>query len=212
MLHVSEIFRSLQGESTFAGLPCVFIRLAGCNLNCHYCDTRYARQVGKTYPWRDLADKALAMGGGIVEVTGGEPLLQPRTPQLLDALAEAGRTVLLETNGSLGIPGRRHYHVIMDMKCPSSGEAHTFYEPNVELLKPRDELKFVVSDRADFDWACEQIARYNLLGRGFPVLFSPACGVCEPRSLADWILASGLQVRMQLQLHKMIWPDRERGV
>ncbi|OPZ23458.1 MAG: 7-carboxy-7-deazaguanine synthase [Lentisphaerae bacterium ADurb.BinA184] len=212
MLHVSEVFRSIQGESTFAGLPCVFIRLAGCNLNCRYCDTRHARQPDRTVPWRGLVDEALALGGGIVEVTGGEPLLQPRTPQLLDALAESGRTVLLETNGSLGLPGKRRYHVIMDMKCPASGEAAAFYEPNIGRLTGRDELKFVVSSRDDFDWACQQIERHGLAGRGFPLLFAPAYGACKPAELAEWVLASGLPLRMQVQLHKVIWPHAKRGV
>lgn len=212
MLNVTEIFRSIQGESTWAGHPCVFVRLSGCNLRCTYCDTRYAYAPGEPMGVGDIVAEAGRLGPGIVEVTGGEPLLQEEAPELLDALAATGRTVLLETNGTLPLPDRRSCRVIMDLKCPSSGEAHRIHWANIEALSPVDEVKFVVSGRSDFDWAAERVVEHSLVERGLAVLVSPVAGVLEPRDLARWILDSCLPLRLQLQLHRLIWPECDRGV
>ena len=212
MLSVCEIFRSIQGESTFAGLPCVFVRLSGCNLRCRYCDTTYASAPGEPMIVDQVLARVATLPGDLVEVTGGEPLLQPGTPVLLEALAAQGRTVLLETNGSLPLPSPRRCRAIMDLKCPSSGEADKIHWENLDRLQPGDELKFVMSDRADFDWAVTVIRERRLDQVGYPLLFSPAFGALDPRLLADWILDSGLTVRLHLQLHRLIWPGVERGV
>ena len=212
MLHVTEIFRSIQGESSAAGLPCTFVRLSGCNLRCAYCDTAYAREPGPLMEITEIVERVEALGEGLIEVTGGEPLLQPRTLQLLDALVTTGRPVMLETNGSLLLPAERNYRVIMDMKCPSSGQADTLCASNIDLLRPNDEIKFVVGPREDFDWALEQLHRHDLLCRDLTILFGPVFGVCDPAGLADWILETNLNLRLQLQLHRLIWPARTRGV
>ncbi|OGV68808.1 MAG: 7-carboxy-7-deazaguanine synthase [Lentisphaerae bacterium RIFOXYB12_FULL_65_16] len=211
-LDVCEMFRSIQGESTYAGLPCVFVRLTGCNLRCRYCDTGYAYEEGRKLSISSIIHRVDELGGGLVEVTGGEPLLQPATPTLLFALAESGRRVLLETNGTLLLPEVRPYHVIMDLKCPGSGQSEKTEWRNLELLQAGDEIKFVIWDRADFDWAVETILTRELDGAGLPLLFSPVAGKIEPERLAEWVLATGLPLRLQLQLHKLIWPGRERGV
>jgi len=212
MLSVSEIFRSIQGESSFAGLPCVFVRLAGCNLACAYCDSQYARQEpGVNLEIDEILEQVNALGGGLVEVTGGEPLIQVAAPQLLTELAATGRTVLVETNGSIELPAERRYHVIMDMKTPSSGEMCSHHEKNPGLLTGKDEVKFVISDRSDFDWALDQIAKNDFAGRGITILISPAYGRCSLADLSAWILETGLPLRLQLQLQKVVWPGVERG-
>jgi 7-carboxy-7-deazaguanine synthase len=209
-LRVSEIFLSIQGESTHAGLPCAFIRLAGCNLRCSYCDTAYALEGGQEMGTAEAAECALAFGVPLVEVTGGEPLLQEEAYPLMEALLAAGATVLLETNGSLPV-GRVDPRVarIIDVKCPGSGFAHCNDWSNMALLRATDEVKFVLADRADYDFARGAVRHYGLLER-CPVLFAPAWGEppqrLEPRQLAEWMLEDRLAgVRLQLQLHKLIW-------
>jgi len=215
MLQVTEIFRSIQGESTFAGLPCVFVRLSGCNLACRWCDTGYARAAhaadSRGMSIAAICSAVASLGAGLVEVTGGEPLLQSETPQLLLALQQCQRTVLLETNGSIALPVQRCWHTIMDIKCPGSGESERMHWPNLQLLRAGDEVKFVIADAADFAWALTIIRQqHQLWASGVAVLMSPV-GV-HPTQLAEWILASGESIRLQLQLHKIIWPQIERGV
>lgn len=211
-LMVCETFVSLVGETTRAGLPAFFIRLTGCNLRCHYCDTTYAYQGGTAWPVSSLVKKAWASRTGLVVVTGGEPLLQEWTPHLLTSLADAGLKVLLETNGSLAIRGLDpRVGRILDLKCPGSGMSHHNLWDNLEDLTDRDELKFVVTDRRDFDWALQVTSRHRLLDR-LPVLISPAFGVVSPREASAWILESRLPLRLNLQLHKYIWGPEARGV
>jgi 7-carboxy-7-deazaguanine synthase len=207
---VCEVFRSLQGETTRAGRPATFIRLAGCNLRCRYCDTAYARQPGTPRTVASLV--ASVERPELVVVTGGEPLLQSGTPTLLEALVRAGHRVLLETNGSLDISGLPPEVVrVVDVKCPGSGEAEQNRWDNLEQLRATDEVKLVITDRADFDFALEVVDRYGLEAR-CPVLLSPAAGRCAPATLAAWLLARGGALRLQLQLHRILWPDQDRGV
>lgn len=210
---VCEIFRSLSGETTRAGEPATFLRLSGCNLRCRYCDTEYAHGPGTPMTLQEVLEAVEARSAAdLVVVTGGEPLLVPAVPRLLVALCDLGRTVLLETNGSLDIK-RVDPRVcrIVDVKCPGSGESgHNRWE-NLDVLLPHDEVKLVISDRADFDFALHVVRRHHLLAR-CTVLVSPAHGVLSPALLADWILDSGLPLRLQLQLHRLIWPDIKRGV
>ena len=211
-IRVCETFISLLGESTHAGLPAFFIRLSGCNLNCRYCDTVYARQEGELQPIAKLAETARRLPSLRVLVTGGEPLVQAETGPLLAALLASGCQVLLETNGSLPIAGvDTRVHRIVDVKCPASGMADHNHWPNLEALTPRDEVKFVAADEADFTFALRVVKEYRLLERT-PVLISPVFGVLPPRQAAAWILASGLPLRLNLQLHKYIWDPRARGV
>lgn len=213
-LSVSEIFTSIQGETSYVGLPCTFVRLFGCNLSCAWCDTEYAREgeiehMDVEAVWRE----ATSYGARLVCITGGEPLLQGEAVYvLLNRLLDAGHTVLLETNGTLDLSTVPEGVVrIMDVKCPSSGESGKTFPGNVSLLNSRDEVKFVVADRADFDWAVEFV-RDNGLADGPEILFSPVHGRLGATVLADWILESGVQARLQLQLHKVLWPGRERAV
>jgi 7-carboxy-7-deazaguanine synthase len=211
-LVVHEIYRSLQGESTFAGCPCVFVRLTACHLRCGYCDTPHAFQQGETLSLGAVLERALELGDQLVEVTGGEPLLQPEVFPLMGRLADAGRTVLLETSGALSIaPVDPRVHVILDVKTPGSGEVEANLWSNLDRLKPSDELKFVVCDRADFDWAVAQVRTRELLAR-CPVHFSAAFGVVSPTELAAWILETRLPIRLQLQQHKILWDPAARGV
>jgi len=211
-LVIHEIYRSLQGEGTHAGLPCIFVRLTACHLRCGYCDTTHAFQRGETLLLEQVVDRIDALGGRLVQITGGEPLLQPEVIPLMTRLADSGYRILLETSGALDIgPVDSRVHVILDLKTPGSGEVEANHWPNIDLLKPIDEVKFVVCDRDDFDWAVAQIRRHDLLGR-CPVLVSPARGAIQPAELADWVLQSGLAIRMQLQLHAIIWGPKTRGV
>ena len=211
-LVVHEIYRSLQGESTFAGLPCVFVRLTACHLRCGYCDTPHAFHQGRTLALDEVVARALALGDSLVEVTGGEPLLQPEALPLMARLADAGRTVLLETSGALDIgPVDPRVRVILDLKTPGSGEAAANLRENLARLKPTDEVKVVVCDRADFDWAVAQVRAHRLLDR-CPVLLGAAFGRVEPAALAAWILETGLPLRLQVQLHKLLWDPSARGV
>jgi 7-carboxy-7-deazaguanine synthase len=211
-LLVCETFVSVMGESSFAGRPGFFIRLTGCNLRCRYCDTTYAYAAGAERSIASLVTAAKASGFTLVLVTGGEPLLQEECVALLDALLERNFTVLLETNGSRPLESvSARVHRILDLKCPSSGmQTHNYLE-NLDYLTPIDELKFVVSDRADFDWAVQSITPYRSWER-HEVLVSPAYDVLPPSELAAWIVAAKLPLRLNLQLHKYIWPPDMRGV
>jgi 7-carboxy-7-deazaguanine synthase len=211
-LVVHEIYRSLQGESTHAGLPCVFVRLAACHLRCRYCDTAHAFGGGETLPLDEVVRRSLAFGDRLVEVTGGEPLLQSETLPLMTRLADAGRQVLLETSGSLDIAGvDPRVAIILDVKTPGSGEVLANLDRNLDLLKPIDEVKYVLHDRADFDWAVAHARQHGLTDR-VPVLFGAEHGAIEPAELARWILETGLPIRLQLQLHKLLWGATARGV
>ena len=212
-MKLSELYRSIQGESGYAGWPCFFIRTAGCNLKCNYCDTPYAREGGRDYSLKSILREAARWRGRLVQVTGGEPLLQEDTVLLCRRLLEQEKLVLLETNGSLDI-GRLPRGVvrIIDLKCPDSGMSEHIHWPNLELLRPGDELKFVLSSRRDYLWARRLICERGLAAKA-QILFSAVRGRLDPALLARWILEDELhQVRLQLQLHKYLWPDREKGV
>ena len=211
-LVVHEIYRSLQGESTFVGLPCVFVRLTACHLRCRYCDTPHAFHQGETLGLDEVVDRALAFGGSLVEVTGGEPLLQAEVYPLMTRLADAGRTVLLETSGAVDTASvDPRVRVILDLKTPGSGEVAANVWANVDRLRPTDEVKFVLCSRADFDWAVAQVRTHGLDDR-CPVLFSPAFGQVNPTELAAWVLETGLLIRLQIQQHKILWDPAARGV
>jgi len=213
-LHVSEIFDSIQGESHWAGYPCTFLRLSGCNLDCAWCDTGFARDsvAGTAWSVPELVREVASRGQPLVEVTGGEPLLQVETPALLSALLSLGRRVLLETNGSLPLnavpPG---VHIVMDLKAPGSGMAEFNRWANLGRLRAGDEVKIVLRNRADWEWARDVIGEYQLLRRT-RVSLSPVQGELAPRDLAAWLLEERLDARLQLQLHKVLWPERDRGV
>jgi 7-carboxy-7-deazaguanine synthase len=213
-LLVNEIFFSIQGESSHAGRPCAFIRLAGCNLRCSYCDTRYAYEEGSAQEISDIERQISSFGCHLVEITGGEPLLQTGTPELIRTLLDHGCTVLLETNGSLdiGCIDERCARIV-DVKCPSSGESAKNRLENLALVTPNDEVKFVVGDRKDFDYAKGVIATHlSRRDRLKPPLISPVFGRMNPEILARWILEDHLDVRLQIQLHKVIWGAEKRGV
>lgn len=211
-LKIYEIFYSIQGESTFAGRPCVLVRLTGCQMRCSWCDTEYAFHGGAWMGLDEVMGKVAAFGCPLVEVTGGEPLLQPGCLPLLTALADAGYEVLLETGGGLDIaPVDPRVRRILDIKCPASGESANNRWENLSDLRPTDEIKFVVADRADYDWAKGVIAERQLAGV-CPLHFSPVWESCPPAELAAWILADRLPVRLTLQQHKILWGKDTRGV
>ncbi|MFQ5807084.1 MAG: radical SAM protein [Phycisphaerae bacterium] len=223
-LRVNEIFYSVQGEGTRAGVRCVFIRLTGCHLRCTYCDTAYAFYEGEWMTLDEILERVRGYKCLTVEVTGGEPLLQPKVYPLMERLADEFETVLLETSGAVSVAKVDPRVVrIVDFKCPSSGEVERNDWDNVNLLRPIDEVKFVIGTRADYEWARDVIREYDLPSR-CPVLFAPvtghpgagsltlAKGQLEPVRLAEWLLEDGLDVRLGLQLHKIIWPTRARGV
>ena len=212
-LTVCETFTSLLGESTLAGLPAFFIRLSGCNLRCRYCDTTYAYEGGEDWEVESLVHAARQSPTRLVLVTGGEPLLQKGTRGLLDRLLKADLEVLLETNGSLPLQGvDPRVRRIVDLKCPGSGMSSHNLWSNLDILTPRDEVKFVIDDKDDFDWAVEVAERYRLPGR-LPVLISPVFGApLTPAEVAAWIIESGLPLRLNLQLHKYIWGPEARGI
>ena len=213
MLTINEIFHSIQGESTFAGEPCVFVRLTACDLRCSWCDTPYAFHEGRKMSIDEVLAEVDRYGCPLVEVTGGEPLLQPEVFPLMSRLLDSGKTVLLETGGHRSIErvpsGVRR---IMDVKCPGSSEAEKMDWGNFERLTATDEVKFVIKDRTDYEYARDVLKREALAGRVAAVLFSPVHGVLEARALAEWILADRLPVRLQLQGHKYIWSPDTRGV
>jgi 7-carboxy-7-deazaguanine synthase len=211
-LLIHEIYRSIQGESTFAGLPCVFVRTAVCDARCVWCDTPHAFNQGEVRQLDDIVAQVCAYQTRLVEITGGEPLVQVEALPLMSRLADLGLTVLLETSGAHDVGGvDRRVHIIMDLKCPDSGECANNRWSNLEVLKPTDEIKFVVASRADFDWAVGIIRQHGLEKR-FVVLLSAVFGAVTPLDLANRLLDSGLHVRLQVQLHKIIWDAAARGV
>jgi 7-carboxy-7-deazaguanine synthase len=211
-MRVTEIFHSIQGESTFVGRPCVFVRLTGCALRCTWCDTEYSFYGGAEMGMDQILAEVADYGCLLVEVTGGEPLHQPDAFVLLTRLCDAGYEVLLETSGAvdIGLVDRRT-HIIMDVKCPGSGMTDRMYWPNLDKLSAKDETKFVLQDRADYEWARDILTQHALADR-CTVLFSPVFGRLDLQSLAEWILADRLPVRFQAQLHKFIWSPDRRGV
>ena len=211
-MKVREIFKSIQGESTWAGLPCALVRLTGCNLACAYCDTAYAREGGTEMPLDEVMAAVDALGIELVELTGGEPLLNPDAPALVRALIDRGHKVLIETNGSLDIGGiDERAVIIMDIKSPSSGMSERMRMDNIELLKPSDEVKFVLSNRADYEWS-RAFIDIHMKGSAYTVLFSPAYGALDPAALVGWIMEDKLDVRLNLQLHKYVFGPDARGV
>ena len=211
-LVVSELYRSIQGESSFAGYPCGFVRLTGCPLRCVWCDSEFAFSGGKVMTIGEILDEVRALGVNLIEVTGGEPLAQPRCLDLLVRLCDAGYEVLLETSGSIDVaPVDPRVIKIMDIKCPGSGEEHRNRLENIDRLGPRDEIKFVLADRADYEWARDFIRERNLEQRG-GLLLSPVHGQLNSPDLARWIQEDGLRARLQIQLHKYLWPGQDRGI
>lgn len=214
MLKINEIFKSIQGESTYAGLPCTFIRLAGCNLRCTYCDTNYAYYNGKELTDEAIISKIEEYGVRCVEFTGGEPLLQEETPNLLKTLLDKGYDVLVETNGSICIGCLdKRLNIIMDYKTPRSGMSERMRPKNFEFLKRTDQIKFVLMDETDYNWARDVIIHNKLLDKFDNILMSPAYGELSPKQLVSWVLRDNISVRVQLQIHKYIWaPDEREGV
>jgi 7-carboxy-7-deazaguanine synthase len=211
-LVVNEVYTSIQGESTYAGEPCVFVRLTGCNLRCEWCDTTYAFHEGGRRTVADVVSEVLAYELPTAEITGGEPLLQPAVHPLMTALADAGKRVLLETSGSLDISAVDPRVIrIVDIKCPDSGEVEKNRWENMEHIRGQDELKFVLAGRRDYEWARKQIQERGLTDL-CTVLLGPVWGSLQPQELARWILEDGLAVRFQTQLHKYIWSPNARGV
>ena len=212
-LTINEIFYSIQGESIHAGIPCIFVRLTGCNLRCAYCDTAYAYDLGIEMKIPEILDQVAGFDCRLIEITGGEPLLQKDTPRLISRLLDAGYHVLIETNGSFDIsPIDTRCLKIMDVKCPSSNEENKTDLKNISKLSHKDQVKFVIENRRDYEFAqhitqkeCREIPGGN-------ILYSPVSGTLSAARLARWILADHLNVRLHLQLHKIIWPETQRGV
>jgi len=213
MLTVNEIFYSIQGESTRAGRPCVFVRLTACDLRCSWCDTPYAFSEGRKLSVDEVVKAVDEYGCPLVEITGGEPLLQDGVYELMDRLLAAGRTVMLETGGHRSIARVPAEVVkIVDVKCPASGESGKNDWDNLARLAPHDEVKFVVADRADYEFARDVIRRHDLRSKAAELLMSPVHGVLDPKTLSEWMLADHLPARLQVQLHKIIWSPSTRGV
>lgn len=213
VLTINEIFHSIQGESTHTGRPCVFVRLTACDLRCSWCDTPYAFTEGTKMSIDDVLSRVGQFGCDLVEITGGEPLLQRDVYPLMERLLASGKTVMVETGGHLSIKDVPAPVIrIMDVKCPGSGESSKNHWENLDFLTANDEVKFVIRDRADYDFAREVVARHDLVARTAAVLFSPVHGVLAAKDLAEWILAERLPVRLQLQAHKYIWDAHTRGV
>ena len=211
-LKMCEIFLSLQGESSFVGLPCVFVRTSGCPLACRWCDTTYAKTEGHDMILEEILGKVAGLGVELVELTGGEPLAQEAAPRMMELFLMEGYTVLLETSGAFSLAQvPEKVHVIMDLKCPSSGMQERMHWPNLEMLRPHHEIKFVVADRADYDYAHRLIMEHRLAERA-GVLISSVHGAIASSQVADWILQDRLPVRFQLPLHKELWPEHTRGV
>lgn len=212
MLKINEIFYSIQGESTKAGLPCIFVRLTYCNLRCSYCDTKYAFYEGRDLSVNDVLAEISRYNCKLVEITGGEPLVQKESAGLMTELCNSGYTVMLETGGSLSIKDvDKRVKVIMDVKTPSSNMSGKNLFENFNYLKTGDELKFVIGSKEDFEWSKDILRKYELEGK-YEILFSPVFGSIKPVELAGLILDNNLNVRMQLQLHKYIWDPEKRGV
>jgi 7-carboxy-7-deazaguanine synthase len=213
-MRITEIFYSIQGESSFAGLPCSFVRLTWCNLRCTWCDSEYTFIGGVDMTVDEVIERVRSYGCSLVEITGGEPLVQKRECcELVKRLSDEGYTVLIETGGSLAAGDLDPRAIkILDVKCPGSGEAESNHWGNLETLNPRDEIKFVIKDRADFEFALDIIRKYRLDEREPSVLFSPVWQEVELTDLAAWVLQSGVRGRMQLQMHKYIWGAEARGV
>ena len=213
LLTINEIFYSVQGESTYAGRPCVFVRLTACDLRCTWCDTQYSFHEGSKRSLDAVLSEVDRFDCPLVEVTGGEPLLQESVYPLMQELLERGKTVLLETGGhrsTARVPDE--VVTILDVKCPGSGEAARMDWENLQRLRPHDEVKFVIKDRADYDYARDVIAQHDLARRAAAIHLSPVHGVLDPKTLSEWVLADRLPVRVQLQLHKFIWSPETRGV
>jgi 7-carboxy-7-deazaguanine synthase len=213
LVTINEIFYSVQGESSYAGRPCVFVRLTACDLRCSWCDTPYAFHEGSKRPLEAVLQDVDRYGCGLVEVTGGEPLLQDGVYPLMDALLARGKTVLLETGGhrsTARVPAE--VVTILDVKCPGSGEAHRMDWDNLDRLRPHDEVKFVIKDRGDYEFARDVVRQRDLGARAAAVHFSPVHGEMDLRTLSEWVLADRLPVRVQVQLHKYIWDPSRRGV
>ncbi len=211
-LRVIEVYTSVQGESSWAGLPCVFVRLAGCNLRCSWCDSEFTFTGGEHRFIDDVVAEVGTHGIHLVEVTGGEPLAQRQAVPLIERLQAAGHQVIVETSGSFDISVLPEgAHAIMDLKPPDSGEAEKNHWPNIDHLRKGDEVKFVLASRKDYEWSRDVVQRYKLATR-VPVLFSPVHGHLDPSDLSDWLVEDRLQVRLQLQMHKYIWPPDARGV
>jgi 7-carboxy-7-deazaguanine synthase len=213
LITVNEIFYSVQGESSYAGQRCVFVRLTACDLRCSWCDTPYAFHEGAKRALDDVVNEVEGFACDLVEVTGGEPLLQEDVYPLMQALLERGKTVLLETGGHRSterVPAP--VVTILDVKCPGSGEAAKMDWDNLARLRPHDEVKFVLRDRTDYDYATQVIADHDLAARASAIHLSPVHGVLDAKTLSEWVLADALPVRVQLQLHKFIWDPATRGV
>ena len=211
-MRVTEIFHSIQGESTFAGRPCVFVRLTGCPLRCTWCDTEYAFFGGSEQSIDAIVERVESYGCRLVEITGGEPLAQSEAFPLIAKLCDRGHDVLIETSGAIDTTAvDPRAHVILDIKCPGSGMSDRMHWPNLARLTANDEVKFVLADRTDYEWASHLVAEHQLPSR-CTVLMSPVFGSMDPRQLAEWVLADRLPVRLQLQLHKFIWTPDMRGV
>lgn len=224
-LRITEIYRSIQGESTYSGLPCIFVRLTGCDLRCSYCDSTYAFKGGESMPLEEILRKIEKLDVPLVEITGGEPLLQKEVLPLMENLCDIGKTVLLETSGAHDISKVDSRVIrIVDMKCPSSGESDRNLISNLSALRSKDELKFVIGSREDFEWARDCVRKNELETRVRTILFSPAFKISatpgqtkghdgiEARTLVDWILTEKLPVRFQLQIHKYVWDPNQKGV
>jgi 7-carboxy-7-deazaguanine synthase len=210
-MQITEIYRSIQGESSFAGLPCVFVRTTGCDLRCAWCDSEFTFTGGTRMTVDEVMRKVEEYDCGLVELTGGEPLLQRDTFELAARLADSGRTVLIETGGHRDISGLDPRVIrIMDLKCPESGECERNLWSNIAELRPADEVKFVLADRRDYEWALQVIREHRLEER-VRILISTAYGMIEPAKVVEWMLADGLEARFQLQLHKYIWDPNARG-
>ena len=211
-MKVNEIYRSLQGESSYTGLPCIFVRLTSCNLRCTYCDTEYAFYEGQDYTVDQVLEAIRRFNCQLVEITGGEPLLQKEVYPLMNSLIDSDYTVLLETGGSIDV-GKVNAKVIkiMDLKCPSSGECDRNLYANIEKLQPHDEIKFVIGTREDYLWTKKILEEHRLTER-FPVLLSTVFNEIEPKQVVGWLLEDNLNVRFQLQIHKYIWDPSTRGV
>ncbi len=212
-LTINEIYQSIQGESTWAGLRCAFVRLTFCDLRCSYCDTEYAFYKGTKRPLDEIIAEVMALDCPLVEITGGEPLLQKNVLPLMAALCDAGKKVLIETSGAHDISGiDPRVHRIMDLKTPGSGECARNRFENIEHLGRRDEVKFVLASREDYEWAREQIARFGLSEKCGAVLLSPVFGRVEPAHIVEWMIEDKLEARFQLQMHKFIWDPKTKGV